>query len=61
MVDVHCYSNCSEVSLLLNDTLVGTKSSAEAREGVLTWRIPFQAGTLKAVGRNDGRVQSTGL
>ncbi len=55
MVDVHCYSNCSEVSLLLNDTLVGTKSSAEAREGVLTWRIPFQAGSLKAVGRNDAK------
>jgi beta-galactosidase len=29
--------------------------AAAAVEGVLTWQIPYEAGALKAVGRNGGR------
>jgi beta-galactosidase len=54
-VNVLCYTNCPEVSLSLNDTLIGLKSSSQAEQGVLTWQVPFQAGTLKVVGLKDGQ------
>ncbi len=55
-VNVLCYTNCSDVSLTLNGTLIGSKPSSEARRGVLTWQVPYQAGTLKAVGLKDGQA-----
>lgn len=55
-VSVLCYTNCAQVSLTLNDTLIGTKPSSAAREGVLTWEIPYQAGTLKALGLVEGKA-----
>src|SRR5262249_35904401 len=54
-VSVICYANCSEVTLSLNEQIVGTKSLAEATNGMLRWQVPFQPGTLKAVGRNAGK------
>ncbi|MBC7783925.1 MAG: DUF4982 domain-containing protein [Burkholderiales bacterium] len=55
---VHCYTNCQQVQLTLNDKPIGTKRADEAIDGVLTWTIPYQAGTLKAVGLIDGKPQS---
>ena len=54
-VTVFCFANCPEVTLILNDTVVGTKKLSEAVNGQLRWQIPFAPGTLKAVGRVDGR------
>ncbi len=54
-VTVSCCTNCDEVSLLLNGESLETQRSSEARDGVLTWEVPFKPGVLKAVGRNDGR------
>ncbi len=54
-VTVSGYTNCDEVSLTLNGETLGTKQLSEAREGVLTWEVPFKAGVLKAIGRNGGR------
>jgi len=52
---LQCYSNCPEVALSLNGQSLGKKTRSEAREGVLRWDIPYQAGTLKAVGIQQGR------
>ncbi|MGD2095670.1 MAG: glycoside hydrolase family 2 TIM barrel-domain containing protein [Phycisphaerales bacterium] len=49
-VNVVCYTNCPEVSLTLNDKLIGTKRLSEAGEGVLSWQVPYKPGVLKAVG-----------
>jgi len=57
-IDVQCYTNCDAVSLTLNGDLISSKSASEAREGVLTWRVPYQQGVLKAVGRSDGDAVS---
>lgn len=57
-VTVTCYSNCPEIQLTLNGRPLGSKRSAEAVEGVLTWTVPFEAGTLKAVGLKEGRPVS---
>ena len=54
-VTVQCYANCPEVTLTLNGKAVGAKKISEAVNGVLRWQIPFEPGTLKAVGSADGR------
>jgi len=53
-VTVLCYANCPEVTLTLNDRIIGTKRLAEATNGVLRWTIPYEPGVLKAVGRVNG-------
>jgi beta-galactosidase len=55
-VAVHCYSNCPEVQLTLNDKPLGIKKLTEATEGALVWQVPFEPGVLKAVGRKDGKT-----
>jgi beta-galactosidase len=54
-VAVACYTNCAEVELTLNERSLGVKPATAAVDGVLTWQIPYEAGALKAVGRNGGR------
>lgn len=54
-VTVNCYANCAEVELSLNGKAIGVKKSTEATNGVLRWQVPFEAGTLKAVGRANGQ------
>ena len=54
-VNVACYANCPDVTLTLNGKIIGTKKSSEAVDGVLNWQVPFEPGTLKAVGRANGQ------
>ena len=55
---VEVYSNCEEVELLLNANSLGSKRLA-ADASARTWVTPFEAGSLKAVGRNQGTVAAT--
>ncbi len=57
-VTVLCYTNCTEVRLMLNDKDIGTKRLADAVNGVLTWQVPFAPGVLKAVGLQEGKASS---
>ena len=50
-----CFANCPEVTLTLNDKIIGTKKNSEAVNGILSWQVPFEPGTLKAVGRANGQ------
>jgi beta-galactosidase len=53
---VTCYTNCPRVQLLLNDKPIGTKGSGDAVDGAITWTVPFEPGTLRAVGLGgDGK------
>ena len=54
-VRVLCFANCPEVTLTLNDRVIGTKHAADAFNGVLSWQVPFAPGTLRAVGHVNGR------
>ena len=54
-VTVNCYANCDEVELSLNGKVIGLKKSDEAANGVRRWQVPFETGTLKAVGRAGGQ------
>jgi len=50
-VTVHCFANCPEVSLLVNGKRVGTRKITEAERGVLRWELPYEPGTLTAIGQ----------
>jgi hypothetical protein len=57
MVTVRCCTTCSGVVLLLNDRPLATNHVSEAAQGLLTWQVAFEPGTLKAVGRKNGSAQ----
>ena len=48
------YTNCNEVELLLNGKSIGTRKKT-GNEQHLVWRVPYIPGTLKAIGRKDGK------
>ncbi|RAW00058.1 beta-galactosidase GalB [Pseudochryseolinea flava] len=59
LVDVWAYYNqADEVELFLNNKSLGVKSKKEDELHVM-WRIPFEAGTLKAVSKINGQVVMT--
>lgn len=47
------YTSCDEVSLYVNERLVGTKNVE--RFDNITFDVPFEVGTLKAVAKKDGK------
>ncbi len=62
-VNVWIYSNAEDVELFLNGQSLGKKQMP--KNGHLNWDVPYQPGTLKAVGKRNGKtmqseVQTTG-
>ena len=55
---VEVYSNCAQVELFLNGKSLGSQSRPRD-DSPRTWKVPFEPGTLKAVGTNNGRVGAT--
>ena len=53
--NLEVYSNCEEVELVLNGKSLGAKA-INADASPRNWRVPFEAGTLQAIGRNKGQV-----
>lgn len=56
--NVEVYSNCALVELFLNGRSLGAKPKP-ADDSPRNWRVPFEPGTLRAVGTNAGRVVAT--
>ncbi len=55
-VDVWAYyNNADEVELYLNGKSIGKKSKTDTTLHVM-WRVPFEAGSIKAVSRKNGRT-----
>ena len=52
---VEVYSNCEQVELFLNGKSLGEKA-LPADASPRTWTVQFVPGTLRAVGKNNGRV-----
>jgi beta-galactosidase len=57
---IEIYSNCDEVELFLNDRSLGIKEKP-ADDSPRTWTVTFEKGSLKAVGKNKGRIVATGI
>ena len=60
-LEVSVYSSCEEVELLLDGKSLGRKPTNRATELMATWTVPYQAGALKAVGYQAGKVVNTSI
>jgi hypothetical protein len=58
-IAINAFSNCEEVELLLNSKSIGTKKMADFQNRTITWEIPFEKGTIKAVAKNHGIEAAT--
>jgi beta-galactosidase len=53
--NVEIYTNAQEVELFLNDKSLGTQR-LHPDASPITFQVPFESGTLKAVARSNGKV-----
>lgn len=52
-MQVSVYSSCDEVQLLLNGKSLGRKCTNRSTRFTAEWQVPYEAGSLKAVGYKD--------
>jgi beta-galactosidase len=55
-IDVWAYFNSDEVELFLNGRSLGTKRKS-GEDLHVSWRVPYEEGTLKAISRRNGKVE----
>ena len=55
-IDVWAYFNGDEVELFLNGRSLGTKRKS-GDDLHVSWRVPYEEGTLKAISRRNGKVE----
>ena len=53
--NVEIYSNCERVELFLNGKSLGEKSKP-VDDSPRNWKVEFETGTIKAVGKNNGKT-----
>jgi len=54
-ISINAFSNCEEVELFHNNKPLGAKKMTDFQNRTISWEVPFEAGTLKAVAKNHGR------
>ncbi len=55
-ISVNVFTNCDEAELFLNSKSLGIKKMADFKNRTITWEVPFQSGTLKAIARTSGKA-----
>ncbi len=55
-IPVWAYTNADSVELFLNGKSLGTRDWTGVKETHLSWQVPYEPGTLKAVGKKAGKV-----
>lgn len=55
-IPVWAYTNADSVELFLNDKSLGVRTWAGVNELHLTWQVPYEPGTLRAVATKGGKV-----
>jgi len=60
-VPVVTYTNCDSVDLYVNNTKIGTKQMSDfAKNAIMQWtNVPWEAGTIRAVGMKAGKEAAT--
>jgi beta-galactosidase len=59
LMEVNVYSSCEEVELFLNNKSLGRKKTDRSAEFKAIWKVPYQAGELKATGYQGGNLVNT--
>lgn len=61
-IPVWCFTNADSVELFLNGKSMGLKTWAKDRKQLhLEWSVPWSAGTLKAVAKDNGKIVATDI
>lgn len=60
-LEVNVYSSCEQVELFLNGRSLGKQLVSRSNRFTAVWRVPYEAGTLKAVGYRKNRVVNTSI
>jgi beta-galactosidase len=55
---IEVYSNCEQVELILNNKSLGLKA-LPSDASPHTWKVPFERGTIKAIGKNKNHIVAT--
>jgi beta-galactosidase len=53
--NVEVYSNCEQVEIILNGKSLGSQPRP-SDDASRTWKVPFESGTIKALGKNEEQV-----
>lgn len=56
-VHVVCYTNAAYAALFLNGKQVGEKTAYDMEDGIISWDVPYEAGTLKAVAYDEAGAE----
>jgi beta-galactosidase len=56
VIQVETVTNCETVELLLNNRSFGVRRSADYPNSTIVWHVPYRAGVLKAVARNNSNI-----
>jgi beta-galactosidase len=60
-LEVNVYSSCEEVALFLDGRSLGRKVVNRSNKFTAVWQVPYQAGTLKAVGYRKNKIVNTAV
>jgi len=60
-LEVNVYSSCEEVELFLDNRSLGRKPVNRSNKFTAVWQVPYQAGTLKAVGYRKNKAVNTSV
>ncbi|WP_298731589.1 glycoside hydrolase family 2 TIM barrel-domain containing protein [uncultured Chitinophaga sp.] len=60
-LEVNVYSSCEEVELFLEGRSLGRKPVSRANRFTAVWQVPYQEGTLKAIGYRKNKVVNTAI
>jgi beta-galactosidase len=55
-IEVFVHTNCESVELELNGKSLGTKELADFPDRVIRWDIPYEKGTIVAIGKDNGKA-----
>ena len=55
-IPVWCYSNCESVELFLNGKSLGEKKFSDTKDLHVEWKVPYAAGSLKAIAKNNRKI-----
>ncbi len=60
-ISVLVFTNCDSVRLYLNNRLISSHNRGDSKNGVLSWKVPYKSGELKAETYNNGIIAAENI